>query len=158
MNRAITCGLTVALGSFALGAFADTQQVSTTIQQVVTKMPEKVDLPNGKVVMANGEWHGSAVNDKTGEQSSQWCTGEQYPDAKGTPMYGAGYCTIFYDNGDILWVSFMGNGEGKPGSWAVIGGTGRWEGATGGGKTDMVSQRSDGYAWTSKSTGTLTTK
>ncbi len=95
---------------------------------------------------------------QTGETASQWCTGEQFPDEKGAPMYGAGYCTIFYNNGDILWVSFKGNGANKPGEWAVIGGTGRYEGASGGGKTEMVSQRSDGYAWTSKSTGTLTTK
>ena len=108
--------------------------------------------------MANGQWHGSAVDDKTGETTSQWCNGEQYRDAKGTPMYGAGYCTIFNDNGDILWVSFMNSGEGKPGTWAVIGGTGQYQGATGSGTTEQVSRRSDGYAWTSKSKGTLTTK
>jgi len=158
MKKTITYGLTAALGCFAAGAFAETEQVSSTLNQVVIKMPEKVDLPNGKVVMANGQWHASTVNDKNGELSSQWCTGEQYPDAKGAPMYGAGYCTIFFDNGDILWVSFTGTGEGKPGGWAVIGGTGRYAGATGGGTTTTVSRRSDGYAWTSKSTGTLTTK
>jgi hypothetical protein len=157
MRNAIVCSLVLGLSCIACGAFAETQQLNLTGYAVVTKMPEEIALPNGKKVMANGQNHASIVNDKTGEVTSQWCTAEAYPDAAGATTNQAGYCTIFYDGGDILWISFTGASD-QTGSWSVIGGMGKYAGATGSGTYKTVSQRSDGYAWTLKSTGTIVTK
>jgi hypothetical protein len=40
----------------------------------------------------------------------------------------------------------------------VLGGTGKYGGATGGGTSKMTSERGDGYASTYKITGSITTK
>ena len=66
---------------------------------------------------------------------------------------------IFADNGDVLWVSFVNRGPGSTGNWTVMGGTGEYEGATGGGtSTPPISTRGDGLGWTNTSTGTIVTK
>ena len=135
-----------------------TEQGSWTVYNAVTKLPEKIDLPGGKAGLANGESHLTLVNDKTGETTSGWCTNMGLMDASGKPTGGAGYCSIFYDNGDVLWVSFTGTGPDQPTPWTVMGGTGTYAGATGSGMTTPVSQRGDGYASTTKSTGSITTK
>jgi len=158
MKHAIALVLTVALCGVALGAGAATEQLSVTGYNVVTKLAEKVPLPNGGTIMVGGEGHSSIVNDKTGEQTSQWCNSDAWPDEKGAPTAFVGHCSIFYDNGDVLWISVTGTTNDKPLTWTVIGGTGKYAGATGGGTSKVVSQRGDVYAETYKATGTLTTK
>ena len=156
MKIASSLSLLVGLLCLSVNAFADTEQVSSTAYQVLVQEPEIVELPGGRKISANGAWHATVINDQ-GETLSQWCTGEQWLGADGMPVAGAGYCTIFDDDGNVLWVSFVNGAAGQPGTWTVMGGTGEYAGATGGGTNEMVSQRSDGYAWTSKSSGTIVT-
>lgn len=99
--------------------------------------------------------HATLVRDD-GPTASQWCTQEIGEGDDGMPTGFAGYCTIIEDNGDNLWVSFIGTPTDGI-TWTVMGGTGQWAGATGGGTSEMVSQRADGQAWTSRATGTITT-
>jgi hypothetical protein len=65
---------------------------------------------------------------------------------------------VFYDNGDVLSVAITGAAADQPLTWVVLGGTGKYAGATGGGASKLVSRRGDGYAGTYKATGTITTK
>ena len=156
MKIASSLSMLAALFCLAISAFAETQQVDSTAYQVLVREPEIVELPGGRKISANGAWHATVVNDQ-GETLSQWCTGEQWLGADDMPVAGAGYCTIFDDEGNVLWVSFVNPGPGQPGTWTVMGGTGEYAGASGRGTNEMVSQRSDGRAWTSKSSGTIVT-
>jgi hypothetical protein len=131
-------------------AFAATEEVSNTTYGVVIEQAREVKMENGTVVMTGGLIHGSSVQDN-GEVNSQWCRGSSVMGDDGMPVAGGGYCTIIGQNGDMMFVWFGG------GKWGVIGGTGAWAGATGGGTTEPVSQNPDGYAWVNRSKGTITT-
>jgi hypothetical protein len=144
------------LATMALGAHADTQKVEGTAYQVIIEDPTEVTLPNGTKVMVNGLNHASVVN-SDGETASQWCQGDTIGSEDGRPAAGAGFCSIIDAQGEIMWVWFRLEGEGQ-GTWGVIGGTGANEGATGGGTTSVVAGGGDGRTWTSKSSGTITTK
>ena len=135
---------------------AETQKIENVAYGVQMNAGQPVELPNGAKGVAGVQMHATVVS-ADGELLSQWCNGQQGtgPDGK---MRSVGYCTVIADNGDLLWVSFLNDqGPGKPGTWTVIGGTGQYEGATGGGTTTMVSSRGDGRAWTSRSEGTIVT-
>lgn len=149
-----TCALALA-GVLSLGAQAATQDVSSTVHAVVVDDGEAITTPDGGEVNIRTVSHGTIVNDTTGEILSQWCFGEESPTDEG-PV-GAGYCTIIADNGDVLWISYLLQG-GEPSIWRAMGGTGQYQGATGEGTTTFVSERGDGEAWSSHSTGTLTTR
>jgi len=58
---------------------------------------------------------------------------------------------------DVSWYSYVTSGTDHV-SWSVMGGTGKYAGATGGGTGTVVSRRSDGVSWTVQSKGTLITK
>ena len=137
-------------------AMADTEQVSSTTYMVSIDPGQPVEMPSGAKGRTVMRTHGTIVQ-TTGEVTSQWCTGHQGTDASGQAG-GAGYCTIISDNGDMLYVSYVLSGQDEPGNWTVMGGTGEYEGATGGGTTTMISQRGDGRAWTTQSEGSITTK
>lgn len=156
MRTASSLSLLVGFVCLTLNAFGETRDVSSTAYWVVVEEPESVELPGDRTVTVNGQTHANVVR-QDGETLSQWCTGEQWLGNDSQPMRGAGYCTILDDEGNVLWVSYVNPGPGQPSKWTVMGGTGEYEGATGGGTTQTVSQRSDGYAWTSKSTGTIVT-
>jgi hypothetical protein len=134
---------------------AETIQVSNVSYQVVMDEGNRFESPTGAKGYYGVTTHATLVRDN-GALASQWCLQENGEGDDGQPTGVAGYCTIIEDNGDVLWVSFLGTpAEGV--SWTVMGGTGQWAGATGGGTSEMVSQRADGEAWASKSTGTITT-
>jgi hypothetical protein len=156
MKKILICCAATLLTTLSVNGFAATVQVANTSYGVVTRQPEETTLPNGAKGMIGGQNHAVVVDDETGEAASQWCFGGQVEDANG--RHGGGYCTIFYDNGDVLRISFTTTEPGTPLQWAVMGGTGRWAGATGGGTSTQESVRSDGRSWTSKAKGTITTR
>jgi hypothetical protein len=135
---------------------ADTQQIDNMAYHVVVEEGDPFETPTGAKGVYGVVQHATAV-DADGTLASQWCTQEMGMGDDGQPSGVAGYCTIIQDNGDVLWVSFIGGGPGSGVTWTVMGGTGQYEGATGGGTSQMVSQRADGESWASKSTGTITT-
>jgi hypothetical protein len=158
MKNIIVTLLTTVLCCAASGSNAATEQFSATLYDVVTKLGEKETLQNGTVIVVGEQDHASIVNDKTGEQTSQWCNYDYWPDPKGMPTHSVGHCTVFYDNGDLAFIATTGTTNDQPVTWTVLGGTGKYAGATGGGTSKMTSMRSDGYAATFKASGTITTK
>jgi hypothetical protein len=158
MKMFIVQALTIVLCGAATTAVAATEQMSATGYNVLTKQGEKITLPNGTVIMTGAQDHSSLVNDKTGEQTSEWCYFDSWLDNKGATKAFTGHCSHFYDNGDVLFVAVTGTTNDQPLTWTVIGGTGKFVGASGGGTTKYTSERSDGYAATYKATGTITTK
>ena len=138
--------LAALFGYLSVGAQAATEQLVATGYNVVTKLPEKITLPNGSVIMVGAQGHASIVNDKTAEQTSQWCNIDTWVDAKGAQTHAVGHCSVFYDSGDVVWVSVTQTTTDQPVTWTVLGGVGKYAGATGGGTSKVTSRRSDGYA------------
>jgi hypothetical protein len=155
MRKLLTTCSAVFLGFFALNACADTEQVDSTAYQVVLEEPTPFTTPQGNTVLLGARQHASVVQ-ADGEVASQYCTGNAMPAEGGGLANGAGFCTVVQTNGDVLWVSYKINGGGAA-NWNVIGGTGEYEGATGGGTSQIVSQGGDGRSWVSKITGSITT-
>ncbi len=153
MIKLIALLSTILLANFSL---ADTTNTSATIYNTVTEMPTEIALPGGTVVLGGGNTQGVIVQDD-GTQSMQYCANTGVK-TDGEGNLGAGHCTIVYDNGDLLWVSFHSDGSDGPSTWTVIGGTGAWAGATGGGTTAFVSARGDGRSWTATSKGKIKAK
>jgi hypothetical protein len=155
MNKFISAAIATSLGFLALGAWADTEQIDSTSYQVVLEEGTPYTTPQGNTVMLGGQNHGSVVA-ADGQVSSQYCTGNTMTGEDGAPANGAGFCTVVQPNGDVLWAWFKIEGGGKN-SWGVIGGTGQYEGATGGGTSAIVSRGGDGRSWVSKVSGSIET-
>ena len=73
-------------------------------------------------------------------------------------MSGQGYCHLTDADGDISAISWTGTGMDETGrtvgTWTVMGGTGKWDGATGGGEFDAGPTEDGGY--TNEITGEVT--
>jgi len=136
---------------------ADTQTLNVTVDHVQIEQGELVTGPNGGQARVGNLSQASIVNDETGERTAQWCRGNTMLDDAGMPAVQVGFCSIVYDSGDVLWISYLGNAASGENTYTVIGGTGQYEGETGGGGNRVVSQRGDGRSWTSKAEGTVTT-
>jgi hypothetical protein len=157
MKTLVTISLILAFIIIAPGASAQTQQLSSTNYFVLLDLGEEVQQPNGRKVVVGLRSHGNLVSD-TGETTSIWCDVTNELNDAGAATVGAFVCRQVYDNGDIVWVGGVQQLPSGSATWTVLGGTGRYQGATGSGTTENISQRADGYAWTSKSKGTLTLK
>ena len=157
MSKLVASGFVAGLLCFVTDGAAETRKISWTLYNVAIEQGELLTLPSGNKVRFGVEAHGSDVDD-AGVVRSMWCTQQDHLTATDEPIGGAGYCAIYEDNGDVLWVSFSYKGGQPNNTWNVIGGTGQYEGATGSGKTTFVSARGDGSAGTWKSEGSLTTK
>lgn len=138
--------------------FAATEAIDVTVYGVQVRPGEPADLPNGAKVVPGGLRHSTVVNKKTGEVTSQWCSGVTHLDSAGKQTNQAGSCDVYYDDGTLLFLSYFATTMDVPSTWSVMGGTGRYTGATGGGSCKADSQRGDGMAWTSSCTGSITTK
>ncbi|UCF38368.1 MAG: hypothetical protein JSU96_05830 [Acidobacteriota bacterium] len=61
---------------------------------------------------------------------------------------GGGFCVGVNTEGDMYWVWWKGNQDGE--TWGYLGGTGRFEGRSGGGDSRMIRTWADGkaaYSW-----------
>jgi hypothetical protein len=156
MRKRICWSLTVGLVAFAAAAGADTRKVSWTQYNVGLETGEAIASADGSKMRVGQRTHILLV-DASGATLSGWCTGQEDLTAAEESVQGGGYCAIYEDNGDMFYVGYVNKGT-EPTSWTVTGGTGKYEGATGSGKTTFVSQRGGGGAWTFKSEGSMTTK
>jgi hypothetical protein len=138
-------------GVFAAGASAEVQKVSNTSYGVQIEAPTEAKTSMGMTVMVGGLTQATAVSDD-GTTFSQWCRATFALGDDGNPIAGGGSCTIISEAGDLLFVWFGGS------TWGVIGGTGEYAGATGGGTTTQVSQGADGRSFINKSMGEIVTK
>lgn len=135
-------------------AHAATEQIDAMIYGVDVEPNETINNPNGHTVTVGGLTHATIIN-ANGDKSSQWCRGTTVSDGDSF-IGGAGFCTIVSSEGDYLWIWWKPTTP-EVNDWGVIGGSGRWAGATGGGDNTITTQFPDGRAWISHSTGTITT-
>ncbi len=91
------------------------------------------DLPNGgRVVEAANS--GFSIMGDTGDSlhmSNMDCHGTTEFAADGSTVQGGGFCTLADKDHEAIWLWWASNADG--GTWGVIAGTGKYEGATGGG-------------------------
>lgn len=75
--------------------------------------------------------------------SAHDCGGSVVVGTDGAPVNGAGYCEATDKDGDVWWLSWSDyDGNGNP--WTILGGTGKYEGMTGGGTVSLMMQSGDG--------------
>ena len=157
MKSHISVAFAMAAVSFGSCVQADTQTLKLTVDAVQIQQGELVTGSNGGQSRVGGLSQASILNDETGERSVQWCRGNTLLDDAGMPTVQVGFCTVVYDSGDLVWISYLGDAQSGENTYTVIGGTGQYEGATGGGVNRIVSARGDGRTWTSKAEGKITT-
>jgi len=73
---------------------------------------------------------------------AQDCTATVLVSADGQSQTGGGHCTATDKDGDAWWLSFMLTASGS--NWTVMGGSGKYEGMTGGGTTTVDAHFPDG--------------
>jgi hypothetical protein len=64
-------------------------------------------------------------------RAEQDCSGAEIVAADGKSRSGAGSCVAIDPDGDVWWIWWRGDAKG--GTWGFLGGTGKFEGITGGG-------------------------
>lgn len=135
-------------------AFAETMEVEIKVYGVAVEQDETSNSTSGHVVDRGGLSHETTVY-SNGEVFSQWCSGTTVNN--GDAEIGAGgYCAGENRDGDYLWIWWRSTGP-DSNDWGVIGGSGRYAGATGGGTNKVITQFPDGRAWTSEAKGTIKT-
>jgi len=66
-------------------------------------------------------------------RAEQDCSGAEILAADGKHLGAAGSCIATDPDGDVWWIWWRGDGKG--GTWGFLGGSGKFEGITGGGST-----------------------
>lgn len=75
--------------------------------------------------------------------TTQTCSGTNILSAKGQPIESCGSCDGVDADGDIWWLTYHNNPDGKN-TWKIIGGTGKYKKMTGGGTTTPMMASPDG--------------
>ena len=102
------------------------------------------DLPNGGRVVETVS-SGFTLMGDTGDplhMSSLDCDGTTEFDADGNIVQGGGFCTLTDKDHDAYWTWWAMDADG--GTWGVFAGTGKYEGATGGGTWEVSEEWPDG--------------
>ena len=134
--------------AFGLSAFATVSAAETFDLEIVgTSIDKSVVYPVGEghlVVMNMADYTNIETRDPSNPLNGATgpCFGEV--ELKNGAPEGDGYCTWTDTAGDnilINWTATGTNAEGNNlGDWQLLGGTGRWQGATGGGTYRIVSE------------------
>jgi hypothetical protein len=141
-------------------AAGETVQYTETVYSRVTRPGDELTLSNGKKAIKGGESYAVVVNDQTGEVAIEWCNATAFLDPGPNAVAFIASCTAFYENGDalLMWGEAKTDGKGEPHTrFTIMGGTGRFAGATGEGTTERIRTLGDG-SWIGKATVSLTTK
>ncbi len=102
------------------------------------------DLPNGGSVVEQASSGFNLMGDTSDSLhlSNMDCDGTTEFDADGNTVQGGGFCTLADKDHDALWLWWANDADGS--TWGVFAGTGKYEGATGGGTWDFSEQWPDG--------------
>jgi len=73
---------------------------------------------------------------------AQDCAGTNLVAADGSLERGSGYCAARDADGDMYWIWYWNSPSGS--EWGIMGGTGKFEGITGGGTSEAVAADPDG--------------
>ncbi len=146
--------LVLGVPSIAIAA-EKTQQLDSTIYAIYIDQPKTDKLSTNGIEISYGSLLQGHTVASNGEHYSQWCqaTGAA-KDSKA--LGGAGFCTLIDERGDIFWVWLRDTSD-STNDWGVIGGTGKYVGATGGGSTKLVKTMPDGTL-VFETKGTVTTR
>ena len=145
LKRAAAYGLLLCI---AANAFAgETIQYTETVYIQLTRTGDEVNLSNERKVRRDDQSLGIVVNDKTGEVASEWCSGVTFVDPGPNSIASASSCTALYENGDamLIWLEWVTDNKGAEHcQWKIMGGTGRFSGATGNATTEVTKTLADG--------------
>ena len=148
MTRYLAATLLIMMSGVVAG---ETIIVDATGHYVRLNDPDMIDLKNDDEAY-HGYLREITVTRKDGKTETRWCTGTNVMDG-GDLSFGAGYCTTIDEDGDAYWTWFTVRLRGGF-DWRVMGGTGKYEGATGSGQSTAIEMLPDGSA-TLAITGTI---
>ena len=148
MNKYLSMAVAVFLSGTAL---AETLTIESTGHYVRVNDPEMLELEGENEVYLGYQRH-IAVEAKDGQTESHWCYGANIIGEESL-AFGGGYCIAIDEDGDAYWTWFQVRRRGGF-DWQVMGGTGKYEGSTGGGESIATNVMPDGSA-TLEITGTI---
>lgn len=119
----------------------------TTARGTVTYIGKPLDATalGGNGVVSRVHMKGVVIADDANSPlhlSSQDCYGSTVVDGTGEPKGGAGSCDGVDRDGDVWWIWWRNAPDSR--TWGFIGGTGKWQGVTGGGTTGVLAAMPDG--------------
>lgn len=140
MTRYIVC----LIGIFASAVVvAETIVVDATGHYARINEPAFVELEDDNEMYPGYRRHISVTN-KDGTAESHWCFGSNVMDDDDLE-FGGGFCTALDEDGDVYWTWFEVARRGGF-DWIVMGGTGKYKGATGSGASRASGSLPDGSA------------
>lgn len=128
-------------------ALGETIEVESKGHYVPLNEPDWIELGDGREAYPGYRRHIASIG-KNGKSESHWCNGTNVARVSETELnleFGAGYCTVFDEDGDAYWTWFVVDGLGAF-EWKVMGGTGKYRGATGDGVSTTAGTMPDGTA------------
>jgi hypothetical protein len=131
-------------GSLVTPAEAGEEHGSGTVTYAPAEV-ENTQLPDGGMIQRS-HIMGIVLADDASNSihlASQDCFGTTVVPDGGTAI-GNGYCDAVDANGDRWWIWWHNGPDSN--TWGFMGGTGKYEGITGGGTTESLAQMADGRA------------
>jgi hypothetical protein len=142
LPRAISLAAVLALG--VVGSVSAQQMSGGGYVALVPKPAVTSETPDGRVLQmvgVDGIVFGDEESNPFG-MATQSCSGTVVMAADGSDLMAKGYCDGVDLEGDVWWISWEETAAG--GSWNLLGGTGKFEGVSGGGQTSRVAEWPDG--------------
>lgn len=127
----------------AITARSETMNIEATGHYVRINEPAFIELAGDHEMYPGYRRHISVANDD-GSAESHWCFGSNIMNDSDLE-FGAGYCTAVDEDGDVYWTWFEVARRGGF-NWQVMGGTGKYSGATGSGTSRATGSLPDGSA------------
>lgn len=136
-----TTGWMIAVAAFT----ASTAALAADNHSLLTpNVIKEFDLPNGGRVMEIAFTGFAIMGDPNHplQMSNQDCFGTAEFDSGGNTVKAGGFCTLADKDHEALWVWWGEDANG--GTWGVYAGTGKYDGATGGGTWEWATLWPDG--------------
>lgn len=135
MQKSLTVVIGALLVVAAASAVAAAQKVEVKGSGLyVTSSTRETALPDGRSIQEVSNQGFLVASDPRSplHMNNQDCRGTALVDAQGAILTQSGYCTGTDSAGDMHWLSFSGGATGG-GHWGLLAGTGKFDGAKGGG-------------------------
>lgn len=145
MHR-LSLGLTLLFaGLFAFAPGIRAQEMSASGYAIYVPHSESaVELADGSSAVEQTS-NGYVLADDTESPFhlvAQDCSGTNLVGADGVLQHSSGYCSGRDQDDDMYWLSYWNTPD--AGKWTLIGGTGKFEGVTGGGTSQPLAADADG--------------
>jgi len=122
-----------------LGMYAQEYSDSGDVVYFPTSL-ETVELPNGMIAVESktSGYVLAADTESPFHLVAQTCSGTSLLDADNNLLRASGYCAGRDRDGDMYWMSYWNDEDG--GEWTLLGGSGKFEGLSGGGTSHSIAQ------------------